>query len=201
MTAKADAVEGGGLGEPPPPAAAGDGDPRRRTGTALAIGGRGEEEEEEEAPSLRPLGRAIAICFVLSCLCLSLPPVRGYNILSYSSSSKYVVPWGVGGAAEGAAEAPRPRYPGEPAGGGKEHLPLSGSPRLGVRAAPKEALPYHTTLASYLRLAFVERFSFCSYHWAIQNLEMPEKSGEDVSKFRFRTGNASGHLSVMCFGS
>ena len=121
------------------------------------------------------------------------------------------MPWGVGGAAEGAAEAPRPRYPGEPAGGGKEHcwyirggrkdLPLSGSPRLGVRAAPKEALPYHTTLASYLRLAFVERFSFCSYHWAIQNLEMPEKSGEDVSKFRFRTGNASGHLSVMCFGS
>lgn len=83
MTAKADAVEGGGLGEPPPPAAAaGDGDPRRRTGTALAIGGRG--EEEEEAPPLRPLGRAIAICFVLSCLCLSLPPVRGYNILSYS---------------------------------------------------------------------------------------------------------------------
>ena len=32
-------------------------------------------------------------------------------------------------------------------GGRKEHLPLSGSPRLGVRAAPKEALPYHTTLA------------------------------------------------------
>ena len=142
MTAKADAVEGGGLGEPPPPAAAGDGDPRRRTGTALAIGGRGEEEEEEEAPPLRPLGRAIAICFVLSCLCLSLPPVRGYNILSYSRVVVSMLCHG-----ELAARRREPRRPRDPdtpesrPGGGRSIFHFPGPQGWESARRPKRPYP------------------------------------------------------------